>query len=88
MKIPILSTLLVIATLCMGQASSSVDFEDLPVAVSRSLTSYFPGSRMITAEVDGDDEDAEFEILIKYKAIKLEVEISADGTITGVDLEK
>ncbi|MEM1060165.1 MAG: hypothetical protein AAGK14_13030 [Verrucomicrobiota bacterium] len=61
-----------------------IDPKDLPAAVTQTLEDYFPKHKILKAEKDGEKE---FEVLIQYKEIKLEVDLTPAGKIRDVDMK-
>lgn len=65
-----------------------VSVKKLPAAVVSSVEGYFPGSAIVSAVVDEDDERRELNLRVEHKGVLLRVEARPDGRIREVDLDR
>lgn len=90
MKLPLLT--LLAATLLAARASADdeypVSLKNLPAAVVSSVQEYFPGSEIVSAMVDEDDDRRELNLRVEHKGLLLRVETRPDGRIREVDLDR
>ncbi|APB33606.1 hypothetical protein GlitD10_1286 [Gloeomargarita lithophora Alchichica-D10] len=82
-----------VATLCfvsvisgMASAGTPVAIKEIPPAVSRSISNYFPGAKILRAERDTDDGQTTFEVKVRYKEINLKLDVNPQGKILDVDM--
>lgn len=64
-----------------------VSLEDLPKVVSDAVKAKFPDAEVTGASKETEDGKTEFEISIKNKDQKIDVTLTTDGTITGLEKE-
>ena len=90
MKFPLLT--LLAAALLAAQVSADdeypVSVKKLPSAVISSVEEYFPGSEIVSAMVDEDDDRRELNLRVEHKGLLLRVEARPDGRIREVDLDR
>lgn len=90
MKFPLLT--LLAATLLAAQVSADdeypVSVKKLPSAVISSVEEYFPGSEIVSAMVDEDDDRRELNLRVEHQGLLLRVEARPDGRIREVDLDR
>jgi len=65
-----------------------VSVKKLPEAVVSSVEEYFPGSEVVSAMVDEDDDRRELNLRVEHKGLILRVEARPDGRIREVDLDR
>ena len=65
-----------------------VSVKKLPAAVVSSLEEYFPGSEIVSAMVDEDDDRRELNLRVEHQGLLLRVEARPDGRIREVDLDR
>ena len=53
-----------------------------------SVEEYFPGSEIVSAMVDEDDDRRELNLRVEHKGLLLRVEARPDGRIREVDLDR
>tara|TARA_R100000027_G_scaffold32582_1_gene23862 strand:- start:432 stop:695 length:264 start_codon:yes stop_codon:yes gene_type:complete len=87
MKKALFSIALGLLLTAVSYAGKSVPVTDLPEPVLSTLNEYFPKSTLISAETEKEDGKTVYEVKIKYKDIKLEVETSAEGDILDVEMD-
>jgi|GEM_PF-1573518 len=68
-------------------ADTPVTLAEIPEAVTKTIAEYFPDAKSLSAKRDTDDGQTTYEVRVRYKAIELEVEVAADGTIRDVDMK-
>lgn len=65
-----------------------VAVKSLPAALTAKVEEYFPGSEIVSAMVDEDDDRREFSLRVEHRGLLLRVEARADGRIREVDLDR
>lgn len=65
-----------------------VSVKKLPAPVVSSVEEYFPGSEIVSAVVDEDDDRCELNLRVEHRGLLLRVEARADGRIREVDLDR
>lgn len=65
-----------------------VAVKSLPRPVVASVTAYFPGSEIVSAMVDEDDDRRELDLRVEYKGLLLRVEARPNGRVREVDLDR
>lgn len=65
-----------------------VSVKKLPAAVVSSIEEYFPGSEIVSAMVDEDDDRRELNLRVEHKGLLLRVEARPDGRIREIDLDR
>lgn len=90
MKTPLLlllaTTVLTFNTLADDEYPVSV--KKLPESLVASVQEYFPGSEIVSAMVDEDDDRRELNLRVECKGLLLRVEARPDGRIREVDLDR
>jgi hypothetical protein len=78
-----------ISTALIGRADDyPISVERLPQPVTAAVQEYFPGSEIVSAMVDEDDDRRELNLRIEHKDLLLRVEARPDGRIREVDLDR
>jgi hypothetical protein len=78
-----------ISTALIGRADDyPISVERLPQTVTAAVQEYFPGSEIVSAMVDEDDDRRELNLRIEHKDLLLRVEARPDGRIREVDLDR
>lgn len=65
-----------------------VSVKKLPAALVSSIEEYFPGSEIVSARVDEDDDRRELNLRVEHQGLLLRVEARPDGRIREVDLDR
>jgi len=65
-----------------------VPVKKLPAAVVSSVEEYFPGSEIVSAMIDEDEDRRELNLRVEHKGLLLRVEARPDGRIREVDLDR
>lgn len=72
-----------------ARADAPIPLDRLPAAVTKTLVDYFPRSRNLSAERDGEDaERSRYTVRLRYRAITLSVEVTPQGRVTDVAMDK
>ena len=90
MKVP-LAPLLVFGALVANVAGGDeypVAVKKLPEPVVSSVEEYFPGSEIVSAVVDEDDDRRELSLRVEHQGILLRMEVRPDGRIREIDLDR
>jgi len=86
-----LALVLAIATLVSSAFADDeypVAVKSLPAALTTKVEEYFPGSEIVSAMVDEDDDRRELNLRVEHRGLLLRVEARADGRIREVDLDR
>ncbi len=62
-----------------------VPLNQLPAAVSAAVKKRFPAAEMVRASKETEDGKTVFEVAIKDHGLKMDVSLTADGTITEIE---
>jgi uncharacterized membrane protein YkoI len=68
-------------------AGDRIDIKELPKVVLTGIQMRFPDAEILSAERDKDDGGIEYEVKIRHKGQRYEVELTEDGRITDIDRE-
>lgn len=68
-------------------AGDRIEIKELPKAVLTGIQMRFPDAEILSAERDRDDGRIEYEVKIRHKGQRYEVELTEDGRITDIDRE-
>ena len=90
MKIPLLFLLAAMIPTFNALADDeyAVPVTKLPQAVVTSVEKYFPGSEIVFAMVDEDDDRRELNLRVEHQGILLRMEARPDGRIREIDLDR
>jgi len=86
MSLALLATMMTTAVLSADDYPVSV--QRLPQAVTAAVQEYFPGSEIVSAMVDEDDDRRELNLRVEHKGLLLRIEARPDGRIREVDLDR
>jgi len=86
--IPLAFLSLVAAVLVSRADDYPISVERLPQSVTAAVQEYFPGSEVVSAMVDEDDDRRVLNLRVEYKDLLLRVETRPDGRIREVDLDR
>lgn len=84
--------LLTLAAACMAApalvyADDDIAVDKLPKEVRAAIDERFPGAELLSAERDKDDGKVEYEVELRHKGQRYEVDVTEDGRIKDVDRE-
>jgi hypothetical protein len=65
-----------------------VAVKSLPAALTNKVEECFPGSEIISAVVDEDDDRRELNLRVEHQGLLLRVEARPDGRIREIDLDR
>lgn len=85
--LPLLLSFASTAFLCRAD-DYPISVERLPQPVTAAVQEYFPGSEIVSAMVDEDDDRRELNLRVEHKDLLLRVEARPDGRIREVDLDR
>ena len=91
MKIPLLALPFTIAALTLNVSADDeypVSVAKLPADVTASVQEYFPGSKIVSAMVDEDDDRRGLNLRVEHRGLLLRVEARPNGRIREVDLDR
>lgn len=80
--------LLAMTALATADDDYPVAVKSLPPAVVAAVEEYFPGSEIVSAMVDEDDDRRELNLRVEHKGLILRVEARPNGRIREVDLDR
>ncbi len=76
---------LVLAAPAMRADEKKLQIADLPKAVTDAVKAKFPAADLLHASQEVENGKTEYEVAIKNKGQKIDVTLTADGTITGLE---
>ena len=65
-----------------------VSVKSLPAALTAKVEECFPGSEIVSAVVDEDDDRRELNLRVEHQGILLRMEARPDGRIREIDLDR
>jgi len=83
-----LSLLLVTRIGAAADDEHPVSVKSLPAAVTAKVEECFPGSEIVSAMVDEDDDRRELNLRVEHQGILLRMEARPDGRIREIDLDR
>jgi len=90
MKHPPLALLLLLVT-ALGAAADDeypVSVKSLPAALTSKVEECFPGSEIVSAMVDEDDDRRMLNLRVEHRDVLLRIEARPDGRIREIDLNR
>jgi hypothetical protein len=87
--LPLALLLLLVTTL--GAAADDeypVSVKGLPAALTTKVEECFPGSEIVSAMVDEDDDRREFNLRVEHQGVLLRLEARPNGRIREIDLDR
>ena len=83
-----LSVLLVTGIGAAADDEYPVAVKSLPAALTTKVEECFPGSEIVSAVVDEDDDRRELDLRVEHQGILLRMEARPDGRIREIDLDR
>lgn len=83
-----LSLLLVTGIGAVADDEYPVSVKSLPAALTTKVEECFPGSEIVSAVVDEDDDRRELNLRVEHQGILLRMEARPDGRIREIDLDR
>jgi hypothetical protein len=83
--------LLLLLLTALGAAADDeypVSVKSLPAALTAKVEECFPGSEIVSAMVDEDDDRRELNLRVEHQGILLRMEARPDGRIREIDLDR
>jgi uncharacterized membrane protein YkoI len=68
-------------------ADEKVNVKDLPKAVLEAIEKRLPGAELLSAKKEKDDGRLQYEVKVRHKGQKYEVEVTPEGKILEVERE-
>ena len=83
-----LSLLLVTGIGAVADDEYPVSVKSLPASLTAKVEECFPGSEIVSAIVDEDDDRRELNLQVEHQGIFLRIEVRPDGRIREIDLDR
>lgn len=86
--LPVVSALGLTIFPASGDDEYPVAVKSLPAAVTAAVQEYFPGSEILSARADEDDDRRVLDLRVKHRGVILRLETRRDGRIREIDLDR
>lgn len=87
-RVPLALFAILLTTAVVPGDEYPISVQRLPQPVNASVQEHFPGSKIVSAMVDEDDERRELNLRVEHQRLLLRVEARPDGRIREVDLDR
>ncbi len=86
--VPALSLIFLTGTGALADDEYPVAVKSLPAALTEKIEECFPGSEIVSAMVDEDDDRRELNLRVEHQGVLLRIEARPDGRIREIDLDR